>query len=128
MGVARSPGGKGTETQRAAATRRGDELGAGAFLSLVRGGALLKAQNLRREAVRNLQQGKGITMSILQIIVMFIVFCIVWIVTNLINQALVGKVQQVQQRQRIDLAYAQISRLIVRAIAEVRGAQRNDKM
>lgn len=67
-------------------------------------------------------------MSVLQIMVMFIVFCIVWIVTNLINQALIGKVQQVQQRQRIDLAYAQISRLIIRTIAEVRGAQRSDKM
>ena len=67
-------------------------------------------------------------MGIFQIITVFLIFCVVWIVTNLINQALIGKVQQAQQRQRIDLAYAQISRLIVRAIAEVRGAQRNDKM
>ena len=67
-------------------------------------------------------------MGIFQIITVFLIFCVVWIVTNLINQALVGKVQQLQQKQRIDLAYAQISRLIVRAIAEVRGAQRNDKM
>lgn len=67
-------------------------------------------------------------MGIFQIITVFLMFCVAWIVTNLINQALIGKVQQVQQRQRIDLAYAQISRLVVRAIAEVRGAQRNDKM
>lgn len=67
-------------------------------------------------------------MSILQILVIFIVFCAVWILTNLINQIMISKLQQAQQKQRIDLAYAQISRLVLRTLAEMKGAQRSDKM
>lgn len=71
---------------------------------------------------------KEIKMSILQIITLFIVFCAVWIVTNIVSQMIIGKMQQVQQGRRIDLAYAHISRLVVRTLAEMKGAQRNDKM
>lgn len=67
-------------------------------------------------------------MSILQIITLFIVFCAVWIVTNIVSQMIIGKMQQVQQSKRIDLAYAHISKLIIRTLAEIKGAQRNDKM
>lgn len=52
MGVAKSPGRRGDGNAAGSSDATGDELGAGAFLSLVRGGALLKAQNLRRGAVR----------------------------------------------------------------------------
>ena len=71
---------------------------------------------------------KEIKMSILQIITLFIVFCAVWIVTNIVSQMIIGKMQQVQQSKRIDLAYAHISKLIIRTLAEIKGAQRNDKM
>ena len=63
-------------------------------------------------------------MSIIQIIVIFIVFCAVWIVTNVINQAIIAKVQQEQQRKRIDAAFCQIARLVIRAKAEAAAQRR----
>lgn len=63
-------------------------------------------------------------MSIFQIIVIFIVFCAVWIVTNIINSAIMAKMQQEQQRKRIDAAFGQIARLLLRARAEAAARRR----
>ena len=63
-------------------------------------------------------------MSIFQIIVIFIVFCAVWIVTNAINSAIMARVQQEQQRKRIDAAFCQIARLLLRARAEAAARRR----
>lgn len=59
-----------------------------------------------------------------KVIFLFVIFCAVWIVTNAINQIMIGKMQQRLQQQRIDAAYAQISRLIVRTLAESAGKRR----
>lgn len=69
-------------------------------------------------------------MSIGNIIIIFIVFCVTWIVTNAVNEVLVSKMRQQSQKQRIDAAYAQISRLVIRSIAEYAGKERakHDKM
>ena len=63
-------------------------------------------------------------MSILQIIVIFIVFCVVWILTNLINQIIIGRAQLRLQRQRIDEVYLQLTRLVIRTAAEIKGKER----
>ena len=69
-------------------------------------------------------------MSIVNIIIIFIVFCVTWIVTNAVNEVLMSKMRQQYQKQRIDAAYAQISRLVIRSIAEYAGKERakHDKM
>lgn len=63
-------------------------------------------------------------MSIFQIIVIFTVFCAVWILTNVINQTIIARVQQEQQRKRIDAAFGQIARLLLRARAEAAARRR----
>lgn len=63
-------------------------------------------------------------MSILQIIIIFATFCVVWILTNLINQIIIGRAQLRLQRQRIDEAYLQLSRLVIRTAAEIKGKER----
>ena len=63
-------------------------------------------------------------MSIFQIIVVFIVFCAVWIVTNIINAAIMARVQQEQQRKRIDAAFCQVARLVIRAKAAAAAQRR----
>lgn len=63
-------------------------------------------------------------MSVLQIIIIFSIFCVVWILTNLINQIIIGRAQLRLQRQRIDEAYLQLSRLMIRTVAEIKGKER----
>ena len=63
-------------------------------------------------------------MSILNIIIIFIIFCLAWIVTNMINQVIIGKMQQQLQHQRIDAAYVQVSKLVIRTIAELKAKER----
>ena len=63
-------------------------------------------------------------MSILQIIIIFATFCVVWILTNLINQIIIGRAQLRLQRQRIDEAYLQLTRLVIRTAAEIKGKER----
>lgn len=60
MGVAMCPGGNGHGNAAGSSDVTGDELGAGAFPLFLGGEALFKTQNLRREAVRNLQLRKEI--------------------------------------------------------------------
>ncbi len=63
-------------------------------------------------------------MSILNIIIIFIVFCLAWIITNMINQVIIGKMQQQLQQRRIDAAYVQVSKLVIRTIAELKVKER----
>lgn len=63
-------------------------------------------------------------MSIFQIIIIFVVFCAVWIVTNIVNQTIIARVQQEQQRKRIDAAFCQIARIVIRAKAEAAAQRR----
>lgn len=63
-------------------------------------------------------------MSILNIIIIFIVFCLAWIITNMINQVIIGKMQQQLQQRRIDAAYVQVSKLVIRTIAELKAKER----
>ena len=63
-------------------------------------------------------------MTILQIITIFVIFCVVWIATNAINAAIIAKMQQEQQRRRIDAAFGQITRLVLRARAEAAARRR----
>lgn len=84
------------------------------------------------EAVKHIKGVPGVSiergekkMSIFQIIVVFLVFCIVWILTNFINQAIIARVQQEQQRKRIDAAFCQVARLVIRAKAEAAAQRRS---
>ena len=63
-------------------------------------------------------------MSILNIIIIFIIFCLAWIITNMINQVIIGKMQQQLQQRRIDAAYVQVSKLVIRTIAELKAKER----
>lgn len=63
-------------------------------------------------------------MTVFQVITIFIIFCIVWMMTNLVNQIIVGRAQLRLQRQRIDEAYLQVSRLVIRTAAEIKGKER----
>lgn len=63
-------------------------------------------------------------MTILQIITIFVIFCVVWIFTNTVNSIIAAKIQQEQQRRRIDDAFGQIARLVLRARAEAAARRR----
>lgn len=66
-------------------------------------------------------------MTVFQVIIIFIIFCIVWMMTNLVNQIIVGRAQLRLQRQRIDEAYLQLTRLVIRTAAEIKGKERIDR-
>ncbi len=63
-------------------------------------------------------------MSVLQIIIIFATFCVVWMITNLVNQIIIGRAQLRLQRQRIDEAYLQLTRLVIKTAAEIKGKER----
>ena len=62
-------------------------------------------------------------MTVFQVITI-IIFCIVWMMTNLVNQIIVGRAQLRLQRHRIDAAYLQLTRLVIKTAAEIKGKER----
>lgn len=64
------------------------------------------------------------SISIFEIVILFILFCLIWIITNAINQLIIGKFQKKLVQEKIDTAYLQISKYVVRAIAESKAFER----
>lgn len=63
-------------------------------------------------------------MTVFQVIIIFIIFCVVWMMTNLVNQIIIGRAQLRLQRKRLDEAYLQLTRLVIRTAAEIKGKKR----
>lgn len=68
-------------------------------------------------------------MGILEISMIFCIFCVVWIITNIIWKIIEGKMLLMQQEKAMDLAYAKAVKLMLRFKMEMRGMKNGtDKM
>lgn len=68
-------------------------------------------------------------MGVFEISMIFCIFCVVWIITNILWKLIEGKMMLMQQEKAMDMAYAKAVKLILRFKLEMRGMKNGaDKM
>ena len=68
-------------------------------------------------------------MGIVEMSTVFVIFCIVWVITNVLWKIIEGKMLLMQQEKAMDLAYAKAVKLMLRFKMEMRGMKNGaDKM
>lgn len=60
-------------------------------------------------------------MTISEIIIIFIIFSVVWILTQMLWKIIEGKLLLKQQEKMMDMAYSKVVKLILRFKLEMRG-------
>jgi len=65
-------------------------------------------------------------MDVQQITVIFVLFSVIWIVTNIIWKIIEGRIMLKQQNTRLDALYSKIVRLVGQTISDIKKTKRGE--
>jgi hypothetical protein len=72
-----------------------------------------------------------ITLTILDILIVFVVFCIAWIINNMIWKTIEGRLLLKRQNEMMDAIYAKLIRLALKSVNDIKNIREvieRDKM